>query len=195
MVVLFTEGFETGAFNEWTNPSPYFSIVAAPVHGGNFAALGNFDGAGTGPQTLIETLATPQNSLNVQGYFKFESDALTVSGQLITIDAAGHNHVGIAQLVYVNGQYYWTAGISDVVSSNSLAFVIDRTHWYCIELEVSIGTEGVVNVYVDGVLVATATGDNSLFGRWLVSALFPSLVPSGLLVPCGLQLLIAVRSL
>jgi hypothetical protein len=169
MTVIFQDGFETGNFSSWTSAGAKFSVVSSPVHSGSYSALSS-DPTGTwGP--LIKSLTAP-TVLFVRAYIQIPNGLIAVSHQLISFLGPNFENIALLQIVHWGGQYWWGCACGDpagidgglVYGSNALAFVLDPTHWYCIELECQLGATGYVKVYADGVQVDTASGNNAAYG-------------------------------
>jgi hypothetical protein len=148
---VFQDGFESGSFSKWSLGNAV--IVQSPVNAGSYGAKA------TGPNSYwYKNLGSGYSDLFFAGYIQIGSKlpngqttlllyildasyAYCVAGGL-QLDSIGNSKWTLR----VNANWYFSSGSVNVLTG----------HWYFMAIEYS--TTGTANLWIDGALVASATG-------------------------------------
>ncbi len=168
--VLFKDGFETGNFNRWSGTSKTAGEIASVTniryYLGKYSAKFTSNGGGGYEYSYCYENVTSSPELYARGYVYVSQSG--IAGQnsrlFFIVFRAGSNGLAYAGWKRVNGVTKWCLTIRqgtsyvDILSSASRS--LDK--WYCIELRWKNGsTNGVAQLWVNGVLVCSATGKNT----------------------------------
>ena len=161
---VFTDGFETGDFSQWTGTvgSPKPTIVTSPVHHGLYAAQAVNNGS------QIYKNMTTTDEVYCRMYWRY-SGSLS-SGEKIMImwlSSLYSNFMGV-YLTNDGGTYKWA--IRDMKNWTDYYYSSQQLPsagtWYCVEARAKANVDGVMALYIDGheLTDITLTGFNDSVG-------------------------------
>jgi hypothetical protein len=142
---LFSDGFETGSFANWTSNSG-LAVETAMVHAGVDAAEGNTT---NGVTYAYKKLSSTYQGLYTRLYFDLKSQA---SGFTLVNDETGSGGAWIARL-YINGSSQLCLWVNP--SPFTCGPIVSLGAWHAAELHIIVnGTSGTTEVWLDGNPVA-----------------------------------------
>ena len=149
--LIFSDGFESGTFDNWTSPNGTPTIVTTPVHSGSYAA--NFSYA-TSSCYEMKTI-DPTNTLNYTYYVYF--GALPTNYLCVVMAEDTNNNEIYFRVQSYNGGYQWQfdAGNGQVVNASTQA--PQTGQWYKIQLLAMTGDNSTFYFLVNDELTATIT--------------------------------------
>lgn len=165
MTIIFSDGFETGDFSEWTGVNSVPLIVTSPVHHGTSAMRINMNLAPVAYKWCYKTLAVSQAVVYHRYYFctdelpNAENEKIDISRG--RVGATDIWQVALAQYAAVGG-LCWTFNYRSNTTwteVRSAATSIGINQWYCVEIYwKKDAAAGEVHLYIDGTEVASVTG-------------------------------------
>ncbi|MCW4005551.1 MAG: PKD domain-containing protein [Candidatus Bathyarchaeota archaeon] len=150
--VVFQDGFESGNFSAWSSYNGTPTIVSSPVNEGTYAANA------TGPDSYwLLNLEGQDSTIFFAGYVQFPQLQSNDETTYCMVIADEEYTCSVWAGSYVYGNYsYWLLSCDDEYLSTSAN--IQTNHWYFMEIEYN--TNGSINMWIDGILVASATGQS-----------------------------------
>jgi hypothetical protein len=170
--VIFEDGFESGSFSAWVLPSlttdETRNIVSNPIHDGSFAAQFSSNGNGGTERAYAYKTISSVNELYSRAYIRVSTFGLVENDDrfYLVIFRAGGASVAFAGWRVVGGVVRWNLiirhGTGWVNAYSTTTPVLDQ--WYSVELHwVGDAVAGLGELYVNGVLVCSATGRNTAY--------------------------------
>jgi hypothetical protein len=161
VTLLFSDGFESGSFGNWTSNSG-LTLETAAVHSGTYAAEG---ATSNGVTYAYKKLSTTYAGVYTRLYFQLKSQA---SGFTLVSDETGTSGPWIARL-YVNGseQLCLWDNPSPFICGPTMSLGV----WHAAELHVIVnGTSSTTEVWLDGNLVSSMSSQSVNLGTTNVGA-------------------------
>jgi hypothetical protein len=169
---VFADGFESGSFSSWTDnvttAGETASVVSALPHHGIYGAYFSSNGNGTAESAYCYKTISPLSEAYARGYFYVSQSGINVTDSrfYLIVLRAGSTKVAFAGWRQTGGVVKWTLSILDgtggVIVYSASSPVLNR--WYCVELHwKGDSTNGLGELWVDGVLVCSASGKNTAY--------------------------------
>jgi len=161
LALLFSDGFETGSFSNWTSNSG-LTLETATVHSGTYASEG---ATANGVTYAYKKLSTSYAGVYTRLYFQVKSQA---GGFTLVSDETGTNGAWIARL-YVNstGQLCLWDNPSPFICGSTISLGV----WHAAELHVIVnGASSTTEVWLDGILVSSMSSQTVNLGTTNVGA-------------------------
>jgi len=153
--VLFSDGFESGDFSQWTGTTVSggntLEVIAGAKHCGNYGAH-SICTAWTGETYCYKTLASSHTTIYIRGYFYLNSVSQMSGYGTSLIEVVNSGGTNIARVGFYNdggttklavkiyGDSSWTVGSA-----------LSTGQWYCIETKLVFdASTGEQHVYLDG---------------------------------------------
>lgn len=171
--IIFQDGFESGDFSAWTgtwvSSNCTIAVSTESPHHGTYCAKSVVDGSASSQSACVyKNIGTSYSKVNVRSYAFLDSYGGLDADEIIPViglwvsttatnvaragfgkDSSGNNRWAVGY--YHNGVFYNAFGTNTYSTGN----------YYCLELEVQVGTSGYVKLYVDGQLEIEVTGINN----------------------------------
>jgi nitrous oxidase accessory protein NosD len=167
---IFEDGFESGNFNAWLIPSltagETRNVVSTFVHSGGYAGMFDSNGNGGTERAYVYKAVSPVGELYARAYVRVAASGIVDNTDRFfsIIFKAGGASVAFAGWQRTGGVVKWNlivrhgTGWVSVFSSASPSL----NQWYCVELHwKKDSTNGLGELWVDGVLVCSASGRNT----------------------------------
>jgi hypothetical protein len=171
---IFSDGFESGDFSAWTSTVVLSgcstTVESANPHHGNYNQKSILAGAaGAEFACAIKNIGTSHSHAFVRCYVKYANYSGLDAGEIIPCvgfwfsqSATNTARAGLGKDSSGNVRwavrYYHAGSFYNAFGSSTPTTGV----WYCVELEVQVGTSGYVKFYVDGSLEISVTDiDNS----------------------------------
>jgi hypothetical protein len=170
----FTNGYESGSFSSWTGvtttPGEAATVTNARPHHGSYSAVFASDGGG-GYESAYAHKAVSSSELYARGYFYVSESGLAADGDrtYFIVFKAGSSNIAYAGWRRDAGTVKWWLTLrqgTDYIDVPATATSPSSGRWYCVELHwVEDASNGLAEMWVDGVLVCSSTGkDTGFFG-------------------------------
>jgi hypothetical protein len=173
---MFNDGFESGNFANWdsttTTSGETATVVTTRSHHGSYSGRFTSNG-GAGTEQAYVSKAVNVNEAFVRGYFY-------IDGSLPLVDnndrfyfmrlmggpttTTGLAYAGIIHDGGVDKWYLYTLNGYKAVTAIAQTPLPENGRWYCVELHWKLhSTAGVVEVYIDGVMILQVTNINTAY--------------------------------
>jgi hypothetical protein len=173
---LFSDGFESGTLNSWNSLYGTFSVNSQTVNSGYFSVGSNI--VGNNQNLGYHIIGNEPNQIDVRSYVYINStnvpstpgDYYQVAG--FASSTGGNFGDGEICVYNVDGTLYWGIYYRDLSSPTGFSYTIstdNKTYdaypvsigWTCVELAQTTGTNGVEQLYLNGVSIIGVTVNNS----------------------------------
>jgi hypothetical protein len=174
LTVIFSDGFESGDFSEWTatenSAGDTTTVVTTLPHHGTYHGKFTTDASGTNEYAdCYHTLASSASVLNVRGYFAAVTALPSEGNFYMVISADGSGFIAGAVIRTVSGVTNWWLryrdGLDIYFVDTGIAVALNT--YYCVELESIVdGVNGEARLYINGVEEAEVTSkDTNNYGN------------------------------
>ncbi|HWZ87571.1 MAG TPA: hypothetical protein VNW92_01940 [Polyangiaceae bacterium] len=157
---LACSGFDDPAQPSWTasvDAGNELSVVSTPRLAGSGALVSRTTTSGSRSRFAHEFSAMSSGQLYFRGWFYVAPGTLLTDVHTIVIGDANTGDYG-TKFVYAAGKVHVAAAGAAVTGSADTPF----GQWYCLRMELGIGSQGSVRAYLNDALFTDATGVNTL---------------------------------
>jgi len=155
MTELFSDGFESGNFDEWTsnNTTDTFTVDTNNPHHGTYDAEFSIASGATKYARCRKTIAS-NPIVYMRGYYYFDSfSTITAPHHIGLISIGSYPNVATAIIVKSDATNYWGVEVWETSQTKYVSAVEPTTEkWYCVELLRDV-TNNIVTLWIDDVEV------------------------------------------
>lgn len=164
--VIFSDGFESGDFSEWTgivtDSGNTAEVTTTDPYDGTYHA--RFKNDGSGNQAYAYKTITSASEVYIRQYVRFVSPTTTNDDDTFCLSLRGTDWQAIAGIEYYSatGKYKWELLNRGSSARSASEFTLNTATYYCIEIRYKVhASEGAAEMWVDGVKVISETGVNT----------------------------------
>lgn len=165
MTTLFESSFDDPTFSDWDTELDFIAVTTPTVHGTYSACQ---DSPPVGVSTLLKTFTSTSSLVFTRFFIRFDNMVTGVARNIAKLYDVGGAGTNLWLYVDDSGSDTVFRIYNSILGNSALGTtVIENDRWYCIVLRAEISATATLELYVDGNLECSLSGNTSANGTYI----------------------------